>query len=137
MSVPRAFWPGKPEFLMRREFAETFRVVHILDQDTRISVTVPGELYWNFDLPGVIVGMALWGLALRFLYRRYGEAVGLDPVRRAIHVVLLIQFAHFGGGFAGQGAAMLRTLILLEAYRWIGRRAGWLRVIPRGTGRAN
>jgi len=131
MSVPRAFWPSKPYFAMGRQFGETFRVVHILDQETRVSVTVPGELYWNFDLPGVIVGMALWGLGLRFLYRRYGEAPGLDPVRRAVHVVLLIQFVHFGGGLAGQIAAVLRTLVLLEAYRWLGRRVGWLENVPR------
>lgn len=133
LSVPRAFWPGKPEFSMGRQFAETFRAVHILDKDTRVSVTVPGELYWNFDLPGVIVGMALWGLALRFLYRRYGETVGVDPVRRAIHVVLLIQFAHFGGGLAGQSASMLRTLVLLEVLRWIGRRAGWVEVVSHAS----
>jgi hypothetical protein len=133
MSVPRFLWPEKPYFAMGRQFAETFRVVHVLDQETRVSVTVPGELYWNFDLPGVVLGMALWGLAMRFLYRRYAEAAGLDPVRRAIHVVLLIQFVHFGGGLAGQGAAILRTLVLLEAYRWIGRRAGWVEIVRCGS----
>lgn len=132
LSVPRVLWPDKPYFAMGRQFAETFRVVHTLDQDTRMSVTVPGELYWNFDIPGVIVGMALWGLGLRFLYRRYGEASSLDPVRRAIYIVLLVQFAHFGGGLAGQSAALVRTLILLELYRWIGRRAGWVKIEARG-----
>jgi hypothetical protein len=137
MSVPRVFWPDKPYFAMGRQFGETFRVVHILDQGTRVSVTVPGELYWNFDLPGVIVGMGLWGLALRFLYRRYGETGGLDPVRRAIHVVLLVQFVHFGGGLAGQSAALVRTLLLLEAYRWIGRRAGWVEAVVRDSARGD
>jgi hypothetical protein len=128
--IPRVLWPDKPAFTMGRTFAETFRVVHILDQDTRIAVTVPGELYWNFDLPGVVIGMALWGLALRFLYRRYGESRFRDPVRHAIHIVLLIQFVHFGGGLAAQTVIVLRTLVMLEVLRWLGRRAGLLEIAP-------
>jgi hypothetical protein len=128
--IPRVLWPDKPYFTMGREFAETFRVVAILDRDTRVAVTVPGELYWNFDLPGILIGMALWGVVLRFLYRRYGEAMTLDPIRRAIHIVLLIQFAHFGGGLAAQAVGVLRIMIVLEAYRWISRQAGLIEIRP-------
>ena len=128
--VPRVLWPDKPWFTMGRTFAETFRVVHTLDQDTRIAVTVPGELCWNFDLPGVIFGLALWGIAMRFLYRRYGEGRALDPVRRAIHIVLLVQFVHFGGGLAPQTVAVLRILVVLELLRWLGRRTGVLTRVP-------
>jgi hypothetical protein len=130
--IPRVLWPDKPYFTMGRRFAETFRVVQILDRDTRVAVTVPGELYWNFDLPGILLGMMLWGIALRFLYRRYGEADSLDPVRRAIHIVLLIQFAHFGGGLAAQAVGVFRIMIVLEAYRWLSRRAELLEMIPVG-----
>jgi hypothetical protein len=126
--IPRVLWPDKPSFTMGRRFAETFRVVHILDSETRVSVTVPGELYWNFDLPGIILGMALWGVALRFFYRRYGESLATDPVRHAIHIVLLIQFVHFGGGLAAQAVSVVRTLLLLELLRWFGRRTGMLEV---------
>jgi hypothetical protein len=128
--IPRVIWPDKPYFTMGRRFAETFRVVAILDLDTRVAVTVPGELYWNFDLPGILLGMMIWGIALRYLYRRYGEAESLDPVRRAIHIILLIQFAHFGGGLAAQAVGVIRIMIVLEAYRWISRRASLLEVIP-------
>jgi hypothetical protein len=128
--IPRLLWPDKPYFTMGRTFAETFRVVAIMDRDTRVAVTVPGELYWNFDLPGILIGMALWGVALRFLYRRYGEGLTLDPVRRAIHIVLMIQFVHFGGGLAAQAVSVLRIMLVLEIYRWISRQSGLLEVRP-------
>jgi hypothetical protein len=128
--IPRVIWPEKPVWRMGRDFGETFRVVHILDQRTNIAVTVPGELYWNFDLPGILIGMALWGLALRWLYRRYGEAAGLDPVRRAVHIVLLVQFVHFGGGLATMLVSVTRIIVALEIYRWIGRRMGMVRLDP-------
>jgi len=79
--VPRFVWPDKPFFTMGRDFGVKFRVVHILDDKTRIAVTVPGELYWNFDLPGIFLGMALWGVVLRLLYRRYAGSAGLDARR--------------------------------------------------------
>jgi hypothetical protein len=128
--VPRALWPDKPKHVLGREFGETFRVLHILDDASSIAATVPGELYWNFDLPGILVGMAMWGAALRFLYRRYGEARGIAPIRRAIHIVLLIQFVHFGGGLAAQSVMIARTLILIEAYLWFARRLGIVHLQP-------
>jgi len=132
--VPRILWPDKPRHTLGREFGVTFRVVQILDNLTSIAPTVPGELYWNFDVPGVVIGMALWGMLLRVLYRRYGEAEFSDPVRQSIHVVLLVEFLHFGGGISAQTVAILRILALLEGYRWIARRAGLVRlgaVTPR------
>jgi hypothetical protein len=126
--VPRVIWTDKPSFELGREFGQAYRVILEFDDQTSIAATVPGELYWNFDLPGILIGMAVFGAALRFFYRRYGEGKRLDPVRRATHIVLLIQFIHFGGGLAGHSVMVLRTLILIEAYRWFSRRAGLLRI---------
>jgi hypothetical protein len=128
--VPRVIWPDKPVLTLGRDFGETFRVVHILDEKTWMSSTVPGELYWNFDLPGILFGMALWGAAMRFLYRRYGEAEGVDPIRRASHVLLLIQLVHFGGSLSAQTADLVRTLIVLELFCLLSRRLGWIESRP-------
>jgi hypothetical protein len=126
--VPRILWPDKPKHTLGREFAETFRVIHILDEQTSISPTVTGELYWNFGVPGVLIGMALWGMLMRALYRRYGESPFPDPVRQAIHVVLLVQFLHFGAGISAQTVTVLRILVLIEGFRWLARRAGLVRL---------
>ena len=77
---------------------------------------------------GLVIGMAIWGTAIRFCYRRYGAGKQQDPVRKATHILLLIQFIHFGGGLAGHGVLLIRTLILIEAFRWFARRTGLLRV---------
>lgn len=124
--VPRALWPEKPYFVTGRDFGRRFRVVGITDQQTSIAPTVVGELYWNFDLPGILVGMAVFGLGVRFLYRRYGEGPGMDPFRRAAHMTLLVQIAHFDGGIAGHTAGLIRTALLFEAVIWLGRRMGQL-----------
>lgn len=135
--VPRAIWPEKPALTFGREFGETFRVVHVLDDETNMAVTVPGELYWNFGGAGVLIGMGLWGLLLRLYYRRYGEVEQLDPIRRAIHMVLLIQFLHFEAGIAAPTVLLIRTLVVLELYRFVCRRFGLISVrpaqVPGGT----
>jgi len=128
--VPRLLWPDKPQMDFGRQFGETFRVVHVLDRDTKIGSGVPGELYWNFSVPGIVIGMAIWGLALRFLYRRYGWSAECDPVRQAIHVVLLVQFAHFEGGLAPQTVGVIRALLLLEGYLLLSRHFGLLASRP-------
>jgi hypothetical protein len=128
--VPRFLWPDKPMFMMGRDFGVKFRVVNILDDKTRIAVTVPGELYWNFDLPGILLGMALWGMVVRLVYRRYASSAGLDPVRRAIYILLVIQFVHFGGGIAGQSVGVIRTLIILEVFCWTCRRLKLIQTAP-------
>lgn len=134
--VPRFLWPEKPLFLMGRDFGIKFRVVNILDDKTRVAPTVPGELFWNFDLPGILFGMAFWGATVRLVYRRYAGSAGLDPVRRAIYMLLLIQFVHFGGGIAGQSVNVVRTLMILEVFCWVCRRLGLIQSAPVGAAEA-
>jgi uncharacterized membrane protein len=124
--IPRVLWPDKPVSYFGRDFGRTFRVTSYLSKDTFIAVTVPGELYWNFGLPGILLGMALLGMGLRVLYRRYGEGMGRDVVSLAIYILLLIQVAHLGASLAGDLVVIFRTLVLLEAMRWFGRRMGLL-----------
>lgn len=124
--VPRAIWPDKPYFVTGRDFGRLFRVVNPMDQLTSIAPTVVGELYWNFDLPGILAGMALFGMCLRLLYRRYGEGSGIDPFRRAAHMAVLVDITHFDGGIAGQTAGLIRLLLMFEAVIWLGRRLGQL-----------
>ncbi len=128
--VPRVFWADKPTYTFGRDFAVKFRAVSALDQETRIAATVPGELYWNFDVPGILVGMALWGLVMRALYRRFAGSRHLDPVRRAVQVLLLIMFVHWAGGIAGDIVNLVRFLVLIWAYQFIAGRLGLIREVP-------
>jgi hypothetical protein len=128
--VPRVLWPEKPMLTLGREFGRTFRVIPEADRKTFIAATVPGELYWNFDLPGIVFGMALWGIAMRALYRRFGQA-GLEaPVAQGFHLIVVIEFAHWGGGIASGVVGLTRTLMLLAAFCWVGRNWGLLEREP-------
>ena len=131
--VPRVFWRDKPWHTLGREFGVTFRIVNAMDDRTSITLTEPGELYWNFGAAGVVAGCLVWGMLLAALYRRYGMGREVDPVRQAVHILVLIHLVHFGGGIVFDLVLLLRTLVIIEAYFWIARRIGWL---SRGAGMA-
>jgi hypothetical protein len=124
--VPRALWPDKPA-LDQLYFGEQFRVTSVLARDSSIARSVVGELLWNFDLPGVVVGMFLIGLGMRYLYRRYGEG-RLDPVRRAVYVIVLYQLLNLDGAVTPGVVYLVRTLLVLEVLLWLGRRVGLITV---------
>lgn len=119
--VPRILWPDKPMTTEGKEFGRRFRITGFFTRQTYIASTIPGELYWNFDLPGIVVGMALVGLGLGAIYRRYGCGVGTDPIRRAIYLVLLVAIAKMvEAALAPTFVSILRTIAMLELVRWIG-----------------
>lgn len=127
--VPRILWPNKlsTDFIA---FGPTFRVIPDSDQATSIAATAPGELYWNFDLPGIVIGMLLWGVAMRFLSRRYLGDGNSDPMRIAMFYVVLVQFAFVGGTLSAEIGHMLRMVIALEALRFLALRTRMLREDP-------
>jgi len=64
--VPRAFWPNKPQVSIGGWFAEV--ILGWSPGGGEAAITLPGDLYYNFGIPGVILGMLLLGLFLRFAY---------------------------------------------------------------------
>ena len=73
------------------------------------------ELYGNFDVPGIIVGMMVMGFYMRSLYLRMGINGGANPVRLAIYVTLLYTAVPDAEGTISglQGMLVKETLILL------------------------
>lgn len=132
--IPRVVWPDKPVHAGGREFGRIFRITSPFTRDTYIAPTITGELYWNFHLPGVLVGMLLLGMAMRVLYRRYAEGPRLDPVRTAVHILVIVMLAHIGGSLAPMLVGFVRMLILLAVLRWLGRQTGLLVTDPLPAG---
>jgi hypothetical protein len=90
--IPRVLWPGKP----RMDSATTFARRYLKQPTSVRSGTGPshfGDLYRSFGLPGVILGMGLFGVGLAVL-GRWTESGGLRAaliVAFAIAVVTQIE----------------------------------------------
>jgi hypothetical protein len=135
--IPRIVWPDKPNIVIGREFAETFRLIHSRDRQTQIGASSIGELYWNFGTAGVLFGMFLFGVLYRWWYRRYGEGERTDDaLRRAVYVVLLTLSWNIEGGIASMLAGAVKILLLVTFFVVITRRLGFLVPIDSPSGRS-
>jgi hypothetical protein len=123
--IPRVLWPDKPINTFGQDFGRLFHVTNYWTRATYVDPTVPGELYWNFGLPGILVGMGLVGVLLRWLYRRYGAGPA-DPCDRAVHILILVQLSEPGGGLSSVVMTCARTVLLIALARWGARRLGLL-----------
>jgi hypothetical protein len=103
--IPRSLWPAKP-----RSFS--FAVgQYLFGLDTDIPPGYIGELYINFHVVGIIVGMYLMGLLLRRVNR---WMLSGDPVALAAYSVLAPYLIIFmGRSFIGAGTLMLILSVLM------------------------
>ena len=70
LGPPRFLWADKPVSINARgnEFGHRIGVLAPDDPLTAVGPTLPGELFINFGVAGVLIGMFLFGLLLKFLY---------------------------------------------------------------------
>lgn len=126
--IPRFFWPDKPDISIGREFGATFRFTNAFDRETYIAPSMVGEFYWNFALPGVVLGMWLLGVGYRWYYQRYGTGAGFDPIRKATYATLLPTAVVFDGNVAIVLGVFIKTLVLIAIFVALSRRLGWLQL---------
>jgi hypothetical protein len=87
--------------------------------DGGLTATLPGELYANAGVPGVLVGLAAFGAVLGVIRRRTvlsGKAGRLVLYAAAV-TVLFAMFADYFGQFYRGGAILVGVVIALAAGR--------------------
>jgi hypothetical protein len=71
--IPRFLWPEKPLIAKGAWFALRIGEANVAPDGritNSINMTIPGELYLNYDWPGVILGCLLFGALLAALWTR-------------------------------------------------------------------
>lgn len=106
--VPRFLWRDKP-------------IIGPTDQISRLyfgipnhqpAVTYMGDLYRNYQLPGVLIGMTLFGAMLAFLYGNLIVDHPNDPIRSACWITLVLTF-NFESLFSIVLPTLPRTLLMV------------------------
>jgi hypothetical protein len=106
--LPKILWTDKPDVPTGRIVNKVF---HVTDQEeTYISPSHLGELYWNFGWAGVLVGMTAIGALLGFI-ARFNLAECRTVTRLLIMVVTVEMVIHgFEGSLAGSYVVWLRIM---------------------------
>jgi len=88
--IPRILWSDKPDVTRGAWFTVYLGQAQAEeDATTSTGLTAIGELYWNFGWTGVILGIAILGLFLGYLWRLCGESPERHPIRFLLYVSLL------------------------------------------------
>jgi hypothetical protein len=69
--IPRFIWPDRPASIFNNEFAREYGFIDPSDFVTVVNISALEELYINFYIPGVVIGMFLIGLFMRNIYRYF------------------------------------------------------------------
>ena len=129
--IPRFIWPDKPTLgSIGWEFGREFRIVGVQDELTSVAPSLPGELYWEFDLPGVLIGMALIGFGCRWIYVRFCATTPVISIDRALYIMLLMQLMVIEGAILSELVGLVRIFALLLIIKWALRKIGWLQPVP-------
>ncbi len=85
--IPRIIWPDKPTVTRGAWFSSYLGLYDTeADATTAIGMTAVGELYWNFGIIGVLVGMITIGCGFGFLW----SMASSDPRGRPLHLLLYV-----------------------------------------------
>jgi len=86
--IPRVILPDKPEEVTGQTFGHRYGVISVENIGTSINLPQIVELYANFGLTGVIVGMFLFGLIYRILIEMYVHpGMGLGALVGGVYVL--------------------------------------------------
>lgn len=117
IALPRVVWTDKPILNDGLEFSHTYWEVPP-SITTATPLTQPGDLYRNFAWPGVLVGMAIWGLLVGMLTRLNGDR--RSPRLELVRVVALVQVVAFVDADLPQLlAGASRTMLVAGAVAWL------------------
>jgi hypothetical protein len=111
--VPRALYPAKP---LIGSFGADFSKVYLNDEDiTYNGPTVVGDLYRNWGMPGIVLGMAFMGAVLRWLYRRLiVDAAGFPMAALYFLVLSRVNWENTFSPFFTEGVRAIVSLLLMN-----------------------
>ena len=93
-AVPRFLWPTKPQATWGQEFGHRYGLLYRSDRTTAYNMGQLVEMYANFGVVGVIVGMFLLGLIYRLVYELFGTR-SQDEGRLLVSIII---FTNLLGG---------------------------------------
>jgi hypothetical protein len=107
--IPRIVWPSKPVLDLEYEFDRNYR--HLpASAITNTGLTEPGDLYINFGLWGVALGMLVIGGALAWATREWGTVA--RPQRLILYLIILDQVLLIEHALSGLLLTLPRMLVV-------------------------
>jgi len=88
--IPRSLWINKPVSI-----DEHLVGFYIPLREAGIPPTLPGTLYYNFGIFGILIGMFIFGLLTRYIYMKI-QGGNLSPLIYGVFIVVLWDYLRVG-----------------------------------------
>lgn len=119
--VPRFLWPNKPHDLGVDVSSQFYDYALNRTGVQGVPPSLIAELYWNFHLPGVLAGMWVFGMVLRYITRQ-GERGGAWST--VLYVALLWwSYSQVAGDITPNVGRLVQAMAPLWVVRWIAYRS--------------
>lgn len=113
--VPRLVWPDKPTFQYDNLLGRVEGFIAPTDYRTSVKYSYVGELYLDFGWPGVVLGMAFYGLMFRIYYQittRRKHPIGIWIYSMSLVIIWTIE-TPLGPSLGGQFRDVVSGLLVL------------------------
>lgn len=111
--IPRALWPDKPTVTRGAWFSEYLGQARSEETaTTSLGQTAPGELYWNFGWPGVLLGMSLLGVVCGKLWKLATPFAERDSLRLLLYFGITFQVTNMAEAGSAFLSLVYRTVII-------------------------
>jgi hypothetical protein len=115
--IPRLIWADKPSIPTGQIMNKDFHVSE--GEDTYISPSHLGELYWNFGWPGVVVGMSIIGALFGYVGARFDLSKGVTITRMLVIVVTIREvILNAEGEIATHYVVWMRSILGIALLHW-------------------
>jgi hypothetical protein len=114
--IPRILWPEKP-IVSRGAWFTTYVGSSRSEEEatTSTGMTAFGEWYWNFSIPGVVIGMLLTGALFSGLWRLAGSC----PIYQPLNMVLYVAAVMSSIGLADASSPIVAAVALYALFGFL------------------
>ena len=121
--VPRLIWPSKPEERLGQWFGHRYGILLPDDKGTSINVPWIVEMYANFGIWGVLIGMTVAGVLLGFLQAVFNRSE-MSPLEIVIGTTIFLPLFYQEANFSLMTGSLVPLTIGLWLYFWVGLTIG-------------
>lgn len=115
--IPRFIWADKPSEKTGNEFGRRYEYLDKIDNSTSFNLPWIVEMYANFGVIGVILGMSLVGVLLAFLEQKFNRS-NMQPLEFVTGTTILFRLIYQESNFSLMiGGIILFSMSILSIYR--------------------
>jgi len=111
--IPRFLWPSKPIL----DKARSFSVALGFGDQTATGITYLGDLYVSYGVPGILIGMFLWGVVGQWL-TNYVSGI-LDKRRIFLYSSIFLSATNLEIDAFSFWSGLIKSLTILSGLAWV------------------